>query len=1046
MTLIAMFSVFLVTVGISLLEDSPRELGNRFKRAQKLMVMGDFDNSIAAYEELMETPGSALLRAERVEVEVGGEALPLKVAAAYQVASSYRRRAEEQLEVYRDSAAVPRFEDLRVAARFYRILADEESTPETLRQRAAFQVGSCRFKNRDYVEAIAAFDRFVREFPASEYRLQARYHTAWALFHTEEWERAAAEFGAVASEVPGTDRGLRSLFQSGEAEEKMGRFERSVRAFEEIAAYYDEGEYGAGRRREELMRALREKLPVTRRELIGKGHLRAGDAHRQLDSLAAAARWYRLTARRFPTDAQLLKDAYLRLAEMDADAGRVDQALTAYRTALEEVADPFFRALVQAEMMALAFASERFLEAARMYGFYIDAFAAYAEEVGVSVDRARLLRAESLRLAAQDTADRAASDSLHASALEVYRGLLQSTRVDSLAAEALLGAGICLQSLDRPGAAREHFERLTGEYGATRVAAWGRLHLARLHAGEGAGTEALRHYEELAAGAAGELRDLARVELAVLLEGEGPGDRALELLSGVEPGSPEFGRAQMVLARLLTARGRWGEARRVVRRALDRAADPEVRAQLSYSRAEIAFEAARYDSVIHVLAALDTTLLQQPFAHDRLYLRGVAHYRTGAYARALDDLRAYLGGDAALRAQTIRTIALCLEQLMEAEQAAAQLKRWGAAAAGAGERGEWTLGLARFFHRRKDYDRALEVLRGLESEDDLQVQRARLVEGEILLAQQRWDAARPVLAEIRPGLLSSGDRLHRLYLMGIAAMNGGDYEGAVSSFQALLERRTRGDLARQAALYLGRSYYTLGRHARAAAVFEELEERFPAHPDAHEAAYLAGDNYSLLGDYERAARAYRRVLMGPRRAEALLALAWCHLHEEDAAAMERTLELLQERFPRSALAPRAVMMIADYHYNRGDYERARRACEGLIRRHPRSPEAGRAARLLVDLADLEADRLYQEAMAVFDRGDYDGARRQLEAVVERFPGTLSEMAARCNIGVCYEKTGQWRRAAAVYDSLLRMEEVDPQYRAMLRFAREHRDWIRDYRL
>lgn len=1046
MTLIAMFSVFLITVGVSLLEDSPRELGNRFKRAQKLMVMGDFDNSIAAYQRLMEIPGSALLRADRVEVEVGEEVLPLKVAAAYQVASSYRRRAEEQLQVYRDSAVVPRFEDLHTAARFYRILADEESTPETLRQRAAFQVGSCYFKNQDYVEAIAAFDGFVQAFPSSEYRLQASYHTAWALFHTEQWERAAAEFRAVASQVPGTDRGLRSLFQSGEAEERMGRFERSVRAFEEIAAFYDEGEYGAGLRREELMRALREKLPVTRRELIGKGHLRAGDAYRHLDSLAAAAHWYRLTARRFPTDAQLLKDAYLRLAEMDADAGRVDEALAAYRTTLEEVMDPFFRALVQAEMMALAFASERYLEAAQMYGFYIDAFGSYAEEAGVPVDRARLLKAESLRLAARGGTDRASSDSLYASSLEVYHGLLQSTRVDSLAAEALLGAGICLQSLDRPGAAREHYERLTGEYGATRVAMWGRLHLARLYAEAGARAKALRQYEDLAAGGDGELRDLARMELAVLLEGEGQSDRALELLSRIGPESAEFGRAQMVLARLLTVRERWPEARRVVHHALNRAVDPAVRAQLSYSRAEIAFEAAQYDSVIRILAALDTTRLQQPFDHDRLYLRGVARYKTGAYAQALDDLRAYLAGDAALRAQTIQTIALCLGQLLEAEQAAEQLVRWGAEATDAGERGEWTMGLARFFHRRKDYDRALEVLQGLDSENDLQAQRARLVGGEILLAQQRWDAARTVLAQIQPDPLSPGDRLHRLYLMGIAAMNGGDYEGAVFSFQALLALRTQGDLARQAALYLGQSYYTLGKYLRAAAVFEDLAERFPAHPDGHEAAYLAGDNYYLLGDYERASRAYQRVLLGPRLPEAMLALAWCHLHREDAAAMEQALELLQERFPQSPLAPRAAMMFADYHYNRADYERARQAYEGLRRRYPQSPEAGRSSRLLVDLADLEADRLYQEAMAAFDGGDYEGARRQLEAVAQRFPGTLSEMAARCNIGVCYEKTGQWRRAAAVYDSLLQRDESNPQYGAMLRFAREHRDWIRDYRL
>ena len=49
MTLMAMFLVFLITVGVSLLEDSPRELGNRFKRAQKLMVMGEAVNTFEEY-------------------------------------------------------------------------------------------------------------------------------------------------------------------------------------------------------------------------------------------------------------------------------------------------------------------------------------------------------------------------------------------------------------------------------------------------------------------------------------------------------------------------------------------------------------------------------------------------------------------------------------------------------------------------------------------------------------------------------------------------------------------------------------------------------------------------------------------------------------------------------------------------------------------------------------------------------------------------------------------------------------------------------------
>ena len=171
----------------------------------------------------------------------------------------------------------------------------------------------------------------------------------------------------------------------------------------------------------------------------------------------------------------------------------------------------------------------------------------------------------------------------------------------------------------------------------------------------------------------------------------------------------------------------------------------------------------------------------------------------------------------------------------------------------------------------------------------------------------------------------------------------------------------------------------------------------------------------------------------------MLALAWCHLHREDAASMEQALELLQERFPQSPLAPRAAMMFADYHYNQADYERARQAYEGLSGAIPKARKRALVAAAGGSGRPGSRSPLPGGHGRLRRRRLRGGARRQLEEVVKRFPGTLSEMAARCNIGVCYEKTGQWRRAAAVYDSLLQRDEADPQYGAMLRFAREHRD-------
>ena len=614
MIAIAIVGALLASVTASFLETSPRELSNQFKKAQKLLVMGDFEGSMEMYHGFMETPSSLLLRADRVKVKVGEERMLLKVAAAYQIASSFRRRAEEQLEAYADSAEVPKQEDFRTAATYYQRLADDPATPQIMRERAAFQVGNCYFKNTDYAEAADGFDRFVRLFPESDYVLQARYHTAWAHFYEEDWSQAAARFLDVFDLEPNTDRGLRALFQRGVAQERLERWHDGMRLFKQIAERYDSDAYNVDRRREELIRALRESMPITRRELIGKAHLRVGDGYRRLDSFDQAIRWYRLTARRFPSDGQLLKNAYLRLAEIHGDEGRVQQALVAYRRALEEVQEPIFRAQVQAEMMGLAFEAGLFLESTRAHRFYLAAFADFAEEVGVSVGQAQLRLAESLRQAARAAEGLPAQDSLNAEALDVYRKLRSSAEADTLAAEAQLGIGLCLQNLDSLDAAASAFGELAHRFPGTRASEWGQLQLARLHEMRHQSALALDAYENLLDAVDPDVRHIAQVELALLADRLGRRERALGLLRSIPPNSLEFGRAQVSLVRIYTAERKWEQAREVIHKGLERATNPTIRAELKYARVELAFQNEEFEAALELLANVDTTLLVEPFS------------------------------------------------------------------------------------------------------------------------------------------------------------------------------------------------------------------------------------------------------------------------------------------------------------------------------------------------------------------------------------------------------------------------------------------------
>ena len=1038
-------AIFLGAVSASMFHDSPGELGKEFDAAQKLMVVGDFDGAVAAYENLINTPSSLFLWPSRVKVEVRGERLLLRVAAAYQVAGSYRRRGEEELQKDDGGAARGR-ESLRQAARYYHVVSRDSLALEDLRQRAAYQEGKSYFSGEDYEQAAAAFESFRNRFPHGEYALDARYHLAWSTYRMGSWERAAAEFRAVAAAEPGSDRALRALFQLGECLERLQRWEEALDAFQQLAQHYDPQAYDGRRRVEDLMQVLRKDFLESERELLGKAHLRVGDGYRHLDSLETAMEWYRRAAQRFPTEGALVKTAYLRLAEIHADAGRTDAALTAYRTALEEVVDPLFRAQVQAELMMLAHEAGRFEESAAAHRFYIQAFGEHAGEAGISLQQAQLRVGEALRQEAVRRPREAERDSLYGEALAAYRELLQMNPPDSLAAEALLGSGFCLQSLDEGAAAQAQYEAIRDNYGATRSAAWAQLQLARIHSEGGDWPATMASYQALLQIGDGELRDIARVELALLYQRRQKKSEALALLRAIEPTSAEFSRAQLALVRLHTAGGDWEEARQVLTRAKQGKLGPSVRAELDYTEAEIAFQARDYGATLEFLARVDTTLLQDPFAYERLYVRGVSSYQVGDYAAALEQLVAYCGRSPLRRArqQAIRVIGLCLAETVDQDSAVRRFRRW--AAASASERLEWDLGLARYQIDTGRHAEALEVLDRLEmGSPDLQ-QQVLLLRGIVRMAKNEWAPAREVFLGMETDGLSGPDIQRRLFLLGVAAMNLADYGGALKHLQELLASKPPEDLALPARLYLGKSFFALGRHREAAEHLLQLVEDYGGHVEAGEAAYLAGDNLYLVEDYRGAATAYARVEHGKFMPAARLARAWCLLELKEEGPFLEALEKVRKAHPHSPEARTAAMMAGDYYYSSKKYAAARQAYRTLIEQHPGSEEAARARSRFVDLEDLEADRLYQEAMAAFDGGDYEGARRQLEAVAERFPGTLSEVAARCNIGVCYEKTGQWRRAVAVYDSLLKIEKVDPQFGAMVRFAREHRDWIRDYRL
>jgi tetratricopeptide (TPR) repeat protein len=85
-------------------------------------------------------------------------------------------------------------------------------------------------------------------------------------------------------------------------------------------------------------------------------------------------------------------------------------------------------------------------------------------------------------------------------------------------------------------------------------------------------------------------------------------------------------------------------------------------------------------------------------------------------------------------------------------------------------------------------------------------------------------------------------------------------------------------------------------------------------------------------------------------------------------------------------------------------------------------------------------------MKLFDNAQYEEAAAGFKRLVEKYPGTYTEMAAYCNLGMAYENLRQWSQAVEYYEKALEQAGDNPEHYDVVGFSRQHRDWIVENRL
>lgn len=1077
------------TVSLSNRFFSPVELQDRFTEGQKLYALGDFEKAIRHYGAILSTQSNSMIKVEEVEVSVDEFILPVRVAATYQLANSYNKLGlelllrsnylrGEQKEAEADERYKEAVEKLNVSLEYFRKLASDPKIEERTRVMAQYQILETSYQLKDFRQTIEEGNRLLQTFPNSVYEASTYYNIAWSYYELKEYEAAIKNFEQVLLLAPRGSNADRSLFQIAESYDNLKQYDKALQYLDRLIDRYDFSAMSEEELIEMNTLKLKGLVKETARELVAKAEMKKGDIYANSGQIDKALEAYAIIPQAYAAEPVLVQNSYIRAAELVHKNRGTQAAIAAYKNAIEKVDDKQFQARTQLTVALLLFDEKEYKKAAEEYLIYLNAYGNVAARVGFDRDKVffRLGQCYQLlgqQLQGQDPASQEALAALDR-ALDSYKRLVGEYPKSQLVPDGLFSAGITSQLKKDNAGARDHYQRLVDGYPQHPVAPNAMLQLARLHyeAGEldaarGIYLAVLEKYPE------SELKDQTHMELALVYKKQGDLEAAIRSLETIDSAWPQWGKVQIELADLYLSLNNDQQAEEVLNRALGRVEEDQLHSQLHYTKGKIFF--SRYQDYRKAIANFDSSLRLSPpeqLYNSTLFSRGAAYYELAksqdasgdstraraSYAASIEDMKELLKRNptANLKDSAFRTLGAGMIRLGQGQEAAQYYEQLINDTPDPQKRAAFQLLLTELYYDKEEYEQARKYagrLFEMEFEDTnesgyYRKERAYSIVGNSLLQEKKYPEAAEAFAAGLKQFPNSSESANLAFSRAFAEFSAGEYERAVKGFNAYLDSypNDRNQSNRlHAQYYLGHAYQVMTQYKPAAEAFEKLARLFPDSGYEDEALFLVGENYYNDQNFTAAASAYQRLLekypQSQYCAGAQYALAWCYFVREQNEEGARAMQVLVDRYPQSEFIPKAMLTIGDYYYNIRSYEEALRNYLNLVRTFPNTEEAAKAKPFIDELKDIQATADYNEVMKFFDAEEYKKAVVGLKTVVEKYPGTYTELAAYVNIGLAYEYLGQYPEAAEYYQKVLEKGEGAFEHVDVITFAKSHLDWI-----
>ena len=1076
------------TVGLSNRFFSPGELQDRFEKGQKLYALGNYEKAIPHFEAILLTQSNATIDVDEVMVAVDEYNLPVRVAATYQLGNTFNKLGLEKLKRSRflraeknEAGAVVRYKeallDLNSSLEYFaRVILDEQIDQRT-RVMALYQTVQTHYQLKEYKEAIREANRLITEFPNSIYETAAYYDIAWSHFELGEHEQAIEHFREVLTLSPSGSRSDRALLQIATSYEELGEYEEALDYLGRLIRRYDFSLMSEQEVIEMNTLKLKGIVKETARELVAKAQLKLGDIYGRRGQIDRALEVYAAVPLDYAAETLIVQDSYLRGAELVHDHRGTTAAVNAYKYAIEQVDDKKFQAKTQLQVSRLLFEEGQFEEAAREYDIYIKAYADVAARVGFTVDKAKFRLAQSNQAHGEQVrpVDSEVATAALDEALALYGRLRDELSDAELIPEVVFGIGYCHQLRGEREMAAAAFAELVDRHPDHNAAPNGLLQLARVHyEGDDYPTAAATYRRLLERYPETSLRNTAHMELGVTFRRMGDAEGTIAQFLAIEGEWAQWSKVQLELAELYAGQGEYSEAEEILRQTQGKIQEERLLARLHYIKGKAHFAQNEYEEAVTALGLSLAGGAEPGVVQSALLTRGASHYEIARqldaagdstlarsrYESSMADLEKLLEADPPPHLKDIayRTLGASMIRLQREEEAGQYYLEVIAVSKDPQERATFQMLLTELYYDMENFDQAEASARKLLSmefaDDNLagyyRRERAYAIIGNVLLQQKQYGAAADIFAKGLERYPQSGESANLAFSKGLAQFSDAEYEPSVASFNDYLngfpEHRNRV----HGRYYLAHGLQAMTRFEQAAAGFEKLIERHPGSTYDEEAHFLVGENYYNERIFNLAEAAYAVLLQkypeGKYNDVAQYALAWAFFEQEKMDEGVEAMKVLGARYSNSEFASKAQFTVGDYYYNLRAYDDAMEAYKKVISAYPKSDEYPKAVALVRELSEIQASLEYAQVMKLFDAGEYEGAAVGLKELAARYPGTYTQMAAYCNLGMAYENLRKWAQAVAYYDKALQQAGDDPAHYDVVTFSHEHRDWIVENRL